>query len=232
MQRWDGAVNTRRVLPGLIRSANLSFLSGQGRGELLASGLSRIIDLRNRAERQIDPAPFVGNLVYLNLPLLPQQHAAIDEIHATGRTNADLYRAYLDYTRNQIAAIFGALLDAPPGPVLIHCHLGKDRTGLVAALAQELCNVTRPRIAADYAETDQHVAHMYAAQLDAQADPEKRAQLADFQVSRPEDILAALEHLDSQWGGIHAYLEAFGMSKAGQHQLAARLMDSPRLSSI
>ena len=134
MQRWDGAVNTRRILPGLIRSANLSFLSGQGRGVLLASGLSRIVDLRNRAERQIDPAPFVGNPVYLNLPLLPQQHAAIDEIHVTGRTNADFYRAYLDHT------------------------------GPVADLAQELCNVHRPRIAADYAETDQHVAHIYAAQ--------------------------------------------------------------------
>lgn len=229
---WDGMLNARFALPGLIRCANLSFLSGRGRGEVLASNLSRIIDLRNRAERQIDPAPFEGNPVYLNLPLLPQQHAAIDEVHATGRTNADFYPAYLDHAGNQITAIFGALLDAPPGPALIHCHLGKDRTGLVAALAQELCNVPRPRIAADYAETDEHVAHLYAAQLEAQADPEKRAQLAGLQVSRPADILAALAHLDSQWGGIHTYLEAFGMSKAGQHQLAARLMDSPRLSSI
>ena len=232
MESWEGALNARQVLPGLIRSANLSFLSGRGRGALLASNLSRIIDLRNRAERETDAAPFEGHPVYLNLPLLPQQHAAIDEVHATGRTNADFYRAYLDHAGNQVAAIFGAMLDAPPGPVLIHCHAGKDRTGLVAALAQELCGVPREQITADYAETDRRLGDFYAAQLERQPDPEKRAVLATFLVSRPEDILAALEHLDSQWGGIHAYLEAFGISGAGQRQLAARLLDSPRLSAV
>ena len=225
-------INARFALPGLIRSANLSFLSERGRAELLASSLGRIIDLRNRAERKIDAAPFAGNPVYLNLPLLPQQHAAIDEAHTTGRTNADFYRAYLDHAGNQIVSVFGAMLDAPPGPVLIHCHAGKDRTGLVAALAQELCGVPREQIATDYAETDRHLGNFYAAQLERQPDPEKRAQLAGFQVSRPEDILAALEYLDAQWGSVHAYLQAFGISKAGQHQLAARLLNLNTPNSI
>ncbi len=223
-------LNARFALPGLIRSANLSFLSGQGRGELLASGISRIIDLRNRAEREIDPAPFVGRPEYLNLPLLPQKHAGIDEIHATGQTNADFCRAHLDHAGNQIAAILGAVLDAPPGPVLIHCHAGKDRTGLVAALAQELCGVSREQIAADCAETGKHLGGFYLAQLEKQPDLEKRSVLERFQVSRGKDILAALEYLDTHWGGVHAYLEAYGMSKAEQHQLAARLLN-PKTSN-
>ncbi len=222
---WDAALNARHALPGLIRSANLSFLSGQGRAALLASGISRIIDLRARTERQIDPAPFAGRQEYLNLPLLPEQHVEIGKIHATGRTNADFYRAYLDHAGNQIAVIFGAMHDAPPGLLLIHCHAGKDRTGLVAALAQKLCGLTCEEVAADYAETDRHLGQFYAGQLERQPDPEKRARLATVLVSRPHDVLAALEHLDRQWGGIESYLEAFGMNRAEQHQLAARLQN-------
>ena len=160
---WDAALNARFALPGLIRSANLSFLTGQGRAALLQAGISRIIDLRSRAERQIDPAPFAGRPEYLNLPLLPEQHAQISKIHATGQTNADFYRGYLDHAGNQIAAVFGAMHDAPPGLLLIHCHAGKDRTGLVAALTQELCRLSelcglsRAEIAADSAETDRHL---------------------------------------------------------------------------
>lgn len=232
IRSWDGAVNTRQVLPGLIRSANLSFLSEQGRDELLATGISRIIDLRNRAEREIDAAPFDGKPEYLNLPLLPHRNRAMNQASADARTNADLYRAYLDHAGNQIAAVFGAMHDAPPGVILIHCHAGKDRTGLVAALAQELCGVPREQIAADYAETDRHLGNFYAAQLERQQGPEKRAQLAGFQVSLPEDMLAALEYLNMQWGGVHSYLDAFGMTQAGQHRLAARLLETQTPDSV
>ncbi|MGY2893550.1 tyrosine-protein phosphatase [Deinococcus sp. UYEF24] len=228
---WDDALNARYALPGLIRSANLSFLSGQGRAALLASGVSRVIDLRARAERQTDPAPFAGAPEDLNLPLLPERHAEIGEVHATGQTNADFYRVYLDHAGNQLAAIFGAMHDAPPGLLLIHCHAGKARTGLVAALAQKLCGLTREEVAADYAETDRHLGQFYAGQLERQPDLEMRARLATLLVSRPHDVVAALEHLDRHWGGAESYLEAFGMNRAEQHQLAARLQNPTALSS-
>ena len=229
---WDAALNARFALPGLIRSANLSFLSGQGRAALLKGGISRIIDLRSRAERQIDPAPFAGRPEYLNLPLLPYRNRAMNQASADAQTNADYYRAYLDHAGNQIAAIFGAMHDAPPGLLLIHCHAGKDRTGLVASLAQELCRLSRAEIVADYAETDRHLETFYTDQLKRQPDPEKRARLATVLVSRPQDILTALEHLDRQWGGVESYLEAFGMSRAEQHQLAARLQKPISFSSV
>jgi len=223
---WQGALNARHALPSLIRSANLSFLTAHGRAELLAAGISRIIDLRTRAERHTDPAPFAGRPEYLNLPLLPFRDRALNQASADARSNADHYRAHLDRAGNQLAAIFGAMHDAPPGPLLIHCHAGKDRTGLVAAMAHDLCGQPREQIAADYAETDRHLEAFFTAQLQRQPTPEKRAELAKFLISRPEDILAALDHLNARWGGLPAYLEAFGMSRAEQHHLAARLMTS------
>ncbi len=53
---WQGALNARHALPSLIRSANLSFLTAQGRAELLAAGISRIIDCATRARDTPTPS--------------------------------------------------------------------------------------------------------------------------------------------------------------------------------
>ncbi|WP_407543361.1 tyrosine-protein phosphatase (plasmid) [Deinococcus radiomollis] len=225
---WEGSLNTRRVLPGLIRSANLSFLTETGRAQLLASGLGRVIDLRNRQERQIDPAPFTGTAAYLNLPLLPSGNPALERAGQAATDNGASYRAILDDSGNHFATVFGAMLDAPPGPVLVHCHVGKDRTGLVVALALELAGVARGVIAADYAETDRHMQGVYSTMLARQGDPQKRRQLAAFLVSREGDILSALEYLDTTWGGTAAYLEAFGLTRDEQRRLIARLTKEPQ----
>ncbi|ACO45261.1 tyrosine-protein phosphatase [Deinococcus deserti] len=220
---WDGLLNARQVLPGLIRSASLSALTPRGRQDLLTSGLGRIIDLRNRSERDQDPAPFEGQMLYLNLPLLPYRNRALNTASVEARTNAEHYCAVLDHVGNSLATIFGAVLDAAPGKVLIHCHAGKDRTGLVTALALELTGVSRRAIAADYVETDQHMQGMYADILARQPDPVKRRRLSAFLVSREQDILCALDHLDQTWGGVATYLEAFGFSRKDQERLVTRL---------
>jgi len=223
---WEGSLNTRRVLPGLIRSANLSFLTATGRAQLLASGLGRVIDLRNRQERQIDLAPFVGTPMYLNLPLLPSGSPALESAGQAAKDNGAYYRAILEHSGNHFVTVFGAMHDAPPGPVLVHCHVGKDRTGLVVALALELAGAARAAIAADYAETDQHMQGVYAAMLTRQVDVQKRRQLEAFLVSREGDILSALEYLDTAWGGTAAYLEAFGLTRNEQHGLTARMTEN------
>ncbi|ULH18008.1 tyrosine-protein phosphatase (plasmid) [Deinococcus sp. KNUC1210] len=224
---WEGSLNARWVLPGLIRSANLSFLTPAGRTQLLASGLSRIIDLRNRAERKIDPAPFAGTPSYVNLPLLPTGHQALDRAFQAAETNGSYYRAILEHSASHVVTILGAMHDAPPGSILVHCHVGKDRTGLLVALILELAGVRRSVIAADYAETDQHVQEVYAAMLARQVDPQKRLQLGAFLMSQEEDILNALDYLDRTWGGTAPYLEAFGLTREEQQRLITRLIEQP-----
>nr|WP_221269566.1 tyrosine-protein phosphatase [Deinococcus budaensis] len=219
-------MNFRRPLPGLCRSGTLGRLSGRGRQELLAVGFARIIDLRNRTERDRDPPPFLGRPEYLNLPLLPHRNRALNTATAEAQTNADHYRAHLDHAANQIVAILGAVLDAPPGPVLLHCHAGKDRTGLIVALCLELADVPRAEIAADHAASGPALADFYA---DAQASKTLGAwaSLAPFAPSRLEDILAALDHLETRWGNPGLYLAAWGFGRAEQSALTARLQEFP-----
>lgn len=138
-----GPLNFRRSLPGLCRSDNLSRLPPDGRRDLNALNFSRIIDLRSRTEPAADPPSFLGHPAYLNLPLLPWRHRAFNEASAA-RSNAD-------HAANQIVTVTCAVLGAPSGPVLIHGHAGKDRTGLIAALCSDLAGQTRDQTAADHA---------------------------------------------------------------------------------
>ncbi|CAM3955785.1 tyrosine-protein phosphatase [Deinococcus marmoris] len=195
----DGALNFRRPLPGLYRSGNLSLLSGQGRDGLLALNLGRILDLRTRAEREIDAPPFLGRVEYLNLSLLPHRVRELNEASLAG-SNGVSNCAVLDHAANNVVSILGAILDAPPGPLLIHCHAGKDRTGLIAALCLELAGRSREEIAADYVATGPELVDFYAA-LNARMTPEKWATYASLVPTVPDDILRPLAHLDSTRGG-------------------------------
>ncbi|BDP41345.1 protein-tyrosine-phosphatase [Deinococcus aetherius] len=222
----DRALNFRRPLPDLYRSGDLDRLSERGRGELLTLGVTRMIDLRNRVEREIDPPPFLGRTEYLNLPLLPYRNRALNAATAEARSNADHYRASLDYAANQIMTVLGAILDAPPGPVLVHCHAGKDRTRLIVALCLELSGVPPERIADDYAASEPELATLYEAAR-ARRTPEAWSKLEPFVAPRPEDVLAALAHLDTNWGGVGPYLTTHGFSSNEQAALAARLLPPP-----
>lgn len=220
---WDGSLNLRHALPGLIRSGNLARLSRQGRAQVLAYGLGRIIDLRNRAERAVNPPPFLGRAEYLNLPLLPYRNRAYNEASAAAKSNADHARAMLDHAPNQIVAVLGAILDAPPGPVLIHCHAAVNRTGLIAALCAELAGVSRELIARDHAASAEELVGFYQAE-------QARSTSAQWGTGQPfvatpgQDMLDALAHLDATWQGVRVYLEAHGLSHDEQTALAERLL--------
>lgn len=217
-----GALNFRQALPGLYRSGNLSYLSEQGRRELLHLGLTRIIDLRTRQEREKDPPPFLGRSEYLNLSMLPYRNRPLNTAFAEAKSNADISIAGLTHGANQLISVLGAIHDAPPGPVLVHCHAGKDRTGLIVALCLELAGVSREDIAADYVQTGPELVNFYA-EMKTRKTPAEWARVEPFTPCLPDDVLRPLAYLDAEWGGLAKYLVAYGFSENEQQALARRL---------
>jgi protein-tyrosine phosphatase len=107
----------------------------------------RILDVRHAWEAEEFPSPFKDEEIYRNLPL-------IDVPPDFDPTGPEDYRPEVDYSPKRIAAAFTALTEAPSGPVMVHCHAGRDRAGMLTAIALSVAGATHEDIAADYAHTE------------------------------------------------------------------------------
>src|SRR5699024_685715 len=92
-----------------------------------------------------------------------------------GDTLPEVYAYMLDRNPGLFATAMEQLADAPPGAVVIHCHAGKDRTGVVAALALTLAGVGFQAIGTDYELSAERRRELALADLALIEDPAMRA---------------------------------------------------------
>ncbi len=155
--------------------------------------------------------------------LLPRQTAPHDE----GEPPA--VRAYLGYLGDRSQAVVDAiraLSTSGPGASVVHCAAGKDRTGVVVALALAVAGVGHDEIVADYAMTAD-VIHALVAKLRASptyAEDMERRDVASH-TPRAETMDRVLTLLDERHGGATGWLEAHGFGAEEQAALRARLRD-------
>jgi protein-tyrosine phosphatase len=204
----------------LVRSDSIAHLTPVGRGAMVAYGITAVIDLRTDGELLRAPNPCADNAgpLYRHLPL-------IDDSMMLGLGEAsgmfERYLWMLDGRPEAFRPIFETVA-AADGGVVFHCFAGKDRTGLVAALLLSVAGVPDDAVAADFAETDDHLALRYQEWLAAAA-PERRSEMREELSCPPERILGVLDHLRQRWGGVHGYMEAAGMGTAAIGRLSAKL---------
>lgn len=202
----------------LIRSDNLDRLTSDGVAAVRAAGVSRIVDVRSAWECERYPSPFSADPVWRNAPLSDPDSAGDPELDLTTQ-----YTMLLDQNPGRIAAAVAQIADAPVGCVLVHCHAGKDRTGIVVALALSLAGVPPDVIAADYATIGDSTIDVRAL---VAADPAEADALPELRAPRPETMLATLTHLADRYGDVEAYLASGGLSRARARTVRARLTDS------
>lgn len=173
----------------LIRTDNHNRLDPAGRAAIRAYGVSRIVDLRWEWEASKYPSPMAADERYRLVP------ACFDP---TGDEDIppDSYRLMVDASRDRLAAALTAIAEAPPGGVVLHCHAGRDRTGVVVALALHLAGASAESIADDYALSDN---------------------------STPATMANTLAHLTAVYGGVAEYLIGSGMTPAQLAAIRARL---------
>lgn len=199
---WEGCLNSRDVggLPtvdglqirvgALLRSDSHSRLTPAGTAAVRALGISRILDLRWAQEAMQDPSPLAADPAYRNTPF-------ISELAEQGTTMPDAYRSMVDENQRQITSVFIQMAESPSGPLAVHCSAGRDRTGVLVALALAVAGVLPSQIAADYALTE-GCSH--------------------------DTILRTLAHLDTRHGGVAAYLLAGGASHTDLRHVRNRLL--------
>jgi protein-tyrosine phosphatase len=222
----------RRVL----RADNLRRLTPSGAAALVQDGVRTILDLRSPFELRLDPCPFAPPCPlpdapsYRSVPVLDQGDRALAAALEAARSVAELYALMLERCRPRIAAVVAAVGAAPAGGVLVYCHAGKDRTGLITALVLALADVQPATIAADYALSEAYLQPLYDAQLGATRTAADRERLArqlrsPLNAARPETMLDTLAYLDARHRGVYAYLRSAGVAEQDLHRVRSRLRE-------
>jgi protein-tyrosine phosphatase len=242
----EGAANARTVVPGvLLRADNLQGLSPRDVERLVdEEALEVVLDLRTVAEVSMEgpgplsetPAvriehrslyPESGGTTDLDAGTVkpwgePDEHESPDE--------TPVVRAYMSYLRRRPDSVVGSIrtIARADGAVLVHCAAGKDRTGVVVALALEAAGVPRAATVADYLATAERIdailerlvgSATYHAHLVGH-DPQDHAPV-------PGTLERVLELVDEQFGGAAAWLSSHGLSDDDlallRHRLAPAL---------
>jgi protein-tyrosine phosphatase len=218
----------------LLRSDGLHRLGPGTAGLLAALRLRTVLDLRTSVECDIAPSP---------LDELAGQGALTMHISLIGEdlggVPADLGEIYdyiVDERGAQIAAAIRAL--ARPGglPALVHCSAGKDRTGIVVALALAAVGVPDQIIAADYALSSLYLDPQHTPTIGrVREDTGLGDQLTAALLASPPELMARVlararkrgrshDRASHDGNGVAAYLAAHGVTCAELTALRSALV--------
>jgi protein tyrosine/serine phosphatase len=108
----------------------------------------------------------------------------------------------------------------------VHCAAGKDRTGVVIALALAAVGVPREQIVDDYALSGRRIERIFArlrASSTYASDLEDT--YVDTHIPRAETMECLLDELDARYGGASAWLRAHGWTVEDDAALRHKLLD-------
>lgn len=226
---WEGSFNVRDLggFPvagggetrwgAIVRADTPERLTEAGWAALDRHGIRTIVDLRDHSEH--GEAHGTGLLSPLLHPVLDFADSEFWDawrgVHDTSR----FYREILSRWPQRFAGAAVAVATAPPGGVLINCQVGRDRTGLMAALLLSVVGVADEEIAADYALSAVRLQPLYEQLIDEAPDETVRDRLRRENVSSAEAILDVLAHVKPR-----DYLLGGGASEQDLEAIAARLL--------
>ena len=250
--RWialDGAVNARAVVSGvLLRADNLQSLSARDIRVLIEQeALEVVLDLRTDDEVELEgPGPMTAERAVRieHRSLYPDSAESDDRdartINPWGLIDDDespdespVVRACMSYLRHRPDSVVGSVraIARADSAVLVHCAAGKDRTGVVVALALDAAGVDRDAIVEDYLASAHRIDAIVARLVSSTTyrpglegrDPQELAPL-------PETMERFLELIDERLGGSVSWLCAHGLSDADLERLQHRLAPAGRSS--
>ena len=229
----------------LLRSDNLQDLTPADVDHLIDDhGLRAVVDLRTGVEVRLEGrGPLVDDdrVVVHHRSLYPEAGEHTDVVEADtivpwqlGKGGADLpgesptvqtYMGYLDHRPDSVLGALATIADPPEGgATLVHCAAGKDRTGIVVALALEIAGVSRDAAIADYALTGERI-ELIVARL--ASSPTYARDVTGHEAARhaprPAEMRRVLDLLDERHGSPAGWLAANGFSAADVAALRARL---------
>ena len=215
----------------VYRADALHKLTGAGLLKFHELGVRSVFDLRGDVERDAFPNPVESlHVPIAGRPAGVPAPARVGEIALEDgeRMLRDTYVGILEHSAAGIGTILGALADGEATPALFHCHGGKDRTGVVAAVLLRALGVSREDVLDDYEATRRYRTindqqDSYASMLSSGMSPEAAAGA----LGTPRWAMeAVLDAIDERYGGIDRYLtEVVGLTPEALERLRANLVE-------
>ena len=122
------------------------------------------------------------------------------------------YRAILEQGKTAYGQVVRHILEHPPpsNAFIVHCTLGKDRTGILCALLLSLCGVPDDVVADEYSLTDigldnwlEHLVDAVIKHTGANEEVARRMVGA-----RRESMVGAIDMLKNEFGGAEGYFKS------------------------
>jgi protein-tyrosine phosphatase len=223
-----GTVRWRTV----FRSDGLQSLTDADLALFESLGIRAVYDLRRDSERESRPNRVPSDAHCLMTSV--DQAGALSEVRPTltGQRGGEellrsMYAQMVEHSAVAIAGVFAELADAGRLPALFHCHAGKDRTGLVAALLLDLLGVDRERVLDDYEVSSvlhRDNPHSYQMLIESGLEPAAAAGA----LGAPRWAMeATLAEIDEGFGGAVGYLvDEGGLERRAVDRLRDLLLDT------
>lgn len=184
---WDGAVNAWHIAGSLYRMGRREWLTDAGWQQAYDGGIRTVIDLRNPDEirgRDTDPRVSPEILKAFDVVHAPTEDPGNSEFRGLCIPYLNDPASYADNARifpGKLARVFSAVA-AARGGVVIHCSAGRDRSGMIAAMLQDLAGAGEEAIARGYERASRGINEHH--RISGVPHPHERY--------LPEDVLAPL----------------------------------------
>lgn len=223
---YPAAGGTTRV-GKLYRADALGRLGESGRKALRELGVRVVIDLRDDFEVESLPDDLEGlDVEVLRLPVFEGSGASASTV---GATIVHLYDKIVFQHTDVIVSALREIADTGDEPVVVHCTAGKDRTGIVIALALLAVGVDRETVVADYALTEANLEGPWLEGMlelvrgyGVEVTPDLRVILGG---SPREALETTIDRIEERAGSVRAYLLDAGMGEVELAKLRSVLVE-------
>lgn len=199
-------------------------------------GLAHVVDLRSANERSERGRGRLGEteVRYTEVEVIgpddlarraQARAAAFAAGEPVAKVIGDGYVELLQLGGAAFTEAFRRILEPGGTPALVHCAIGKDRTGVLVALLLDAAGVDRDEIVTDYAHTGSRMAPVIARWVDADSGGQISEQVAAFSAAAaPATMEQVVDELHDRWGGAAGYFAQHGIPAADVERWRATLL--------
>jgi protein-tyrosine phosphatase len=211
----------------VFRSDGLSELSDADLETIATLGIRSVLDLRTTFE--FESGVFPIDKVDVTLSHLPLMESVPDpeSFKKIPGFLASTYVEMLEEAGDHVAQALRIVADPANLPAIIHCTVGKDRTGVLVAVILSLLGVANDTIVADYALSAGAMEAVKARLIARFPDAEEliNDHAAEILSAEGENMIFLLDAVAEKWGSMEAYVATIGLSDDDLVALRAALLE-------